>query len=528
MAYTISSSSSVHASWPEASLIPAIWSAQDNRSQYILERSGPAPAPAEVELEHVTALEVIMLWGSQVLRVEHLNPPRNVSLGDRPLAANSAATRGTDFYMPSEALGRSSAEIVKVEGDQVHCSIFPGMRAFLEERGALREIELSHDLPVDVEQPEARRLSLRSGQRVTLKIADFSLQIAPVSAGKPVDRGLRAAWNGAAAGYFGLSLGVHAGLLAAFAFFAPPLGLSDADELDRDRLYVMQSYLDAAAERERLQEETPEVAAASKADGGTGSRSTGEEGSMGNPTSRATQRRYAVKGPRDNPDPTLAREQAVKEAAQFGVIGLLSAGLAGDPNSPTAIWGADHASGRDDLSARGNIWGEEIGEAFGAGGLSLTGVGEGAGGPGKGVGFGDVGTIGHGRGLGDGQGFGNSVGGPGSRGHVGRVPTMHPGVTSVSGRLPPEVIQRVVRQNFGRFRMCFNEGLRRNPNLEGRVAARFVIDRSGAVSAVSNGGSDLPDSAVVSCVLSAFYGLSFPEPQNGIVSVVYPISFAPG
>ena len=105
---------------------------------------------------------------------------------------------------------------------------------------------------------------------------------------------------------------------------------------------------------------------------------------------------------------------------------------------------------------------------------------------------------------------------------------MRPGALTLSGRLPPEVIQRVVRQNFGRFRLCYQQGLSRNPNLEGRVSARFVIDRSGAVTNVANGGSDLPDSAVVSCVISAFYGLSFPQPENGIVTVVYPIVLAPG
>jgi hypothetical protein len=60
------------------------------------------------------------------------------------------------------------------------------------------------------------------------------------------------------------------------------------------------------------------------------------------------------------------------------------------------------------------------------------------------------------------------------------------------------------------------------------VSARFVIGRDGAVSNVSNGGSDLPDGGVVSCVISAFYGLSFPQPEGGIVTVVYPIMLAPG
>jgi tetratricopeptide (TPR) repeat protein len=85
-----------------------------------------------------------------------------------------------------------------------------------------------------------------------------------------------------------------------------------------------------------------------------------------------------------------------------------------------------------------------------------------------------------------------------------------------------------VRQNFGRFRLCYEEGLKRNPNLEGRVSARFVIGRDGSVQNASNGGSDIPDSGVVSCVLAAFPGLSFPQPEGGIVTVTYPILFAPG
>jgi hypothetical protein len=48
------------------------------------------------------------------------------------------------------------------------------------------------------------------------------------------------------------------------------------------------------------------------------------------------------------------------------------------------------------------------------------------------------------------------------------------------------------------------------------------------VSNVSNGGSDMPDAAVVQCVVRAYYGLSFPQPEGGIVTVVYPIMFSPG
>jgi hypothetical protein len=109
-----------------------------------------------------------------------------------------------------------------------------------------------------------------------------------------------------------------------------------------------------------------------------------------------------------------------------------------------------------------------------------------------------------------------------------RGPSVRMGATTISGRLPPEVVQRIVRQNFGRFRLCYENGLRNNPNLQGRVSVRFVIGRDGAVSNLSNGGSDMPDGSVVACVVRAFQGLSFPQPEGGIVSVLYPIMFSPG
>jgi hypothetical protein len=102
------------------------------------------------------------------------------------------------------------------------------------------------------------------------------------------------------------------------------------------------------------------------------------------------------------------------------------------------------------------------------------------------------------------------------------------GASAARETLPPEVIHRIVRQSFGRFRLCYENGLRMNPNLQGRVTVRFIIGVDGQVSNISSGGSDLPDGAVVRCVLSSFYGLTFPSPGKGIGTVVYPILFSPG
>ncbi|WP_437791508.1 AgmX/PglI C-terminal domain-containing protein [Sorangium sp. So ce693] len=172
-----------------------------------------------------------------------------------------------------------------------------------------------------------------------------------------------------------------------------------------------------------------------------------------------------------------------------------------------------------------------------AGGLGLSGVGEGGGGRGEGIGLGAIGSIGHGSGAaapapsaasatGTGQGFGSGHGRLAGS-HRTMAPQVRMGATQVSGRLPPEVIQRIVRQNFGRFRLCYERGLQRDEGLQGRVTVRFTIDPSGALANARDGGSDLPDSATVSCVVRAFRDLTFPAPEGGSVDVVYPILFTP-
>ena len=151
----------------------------------------------------------------------------------------------------------------------------------------------------------------------------------------------------------------------------------------------------------------------------------------------------------------------------------------------------------------------------------------GGGGKGSGIGLGGIGTIGHGAGTGTGQGYGAGAGRLGGS-HQTKAVKVVQGDAQVSGSLPPDVIKRIVRQNFGRMRMCYENGLKSNPALAGNVVVKFVIDRSGAVSTATAGSSTLGDAAVVACIVRTFSALSFPEPENGIVTVSYPITFNPG
>jgi hypothetical protein len=171
--------------------------------------------------------------------------------------------------------------------------------------------------------------------------------------------------------------------------------------------------------------------------------------------------------------------------------------------SPTALAiPAEAAAGSNtatsaahDDAGMGNMWGDSVGDAFGAAAVDRSGIGA----------------------------------TQGSRTDAGaRRAVIRQGVTEVNGRLPPEIIQRTVRQNFGSFRLCYDVALKVHPELNGRVSAKFVIASNGSVRSVSNGGSDIPDPAMVACVLRVFRTLSFPQPEGGgKVAVTYPLIFAP-
>lgn len=79
------------------------------------------------------------------------------------------------------------------------------------------------------------------------------------------------------------------------------------------------------------------------------------------------------------------------------------------------------------------------------------------------------------------------------------------------GRLPPEVIQRIVRDGYTRLRRCCEEGRGRYPTLTGRVTTRFVIARDGSVSQASNGGSDLPDPVALERIFDVFRAFEIPS-----------------
>jgi hypothetical protein len=482
---------------------------------YKLVQNGPAVPAEECEAD-VAAVEIMIRWGTTVLHCAELAPPRSFFVGEDLGKGQPKA----DFVLPAEQLGAARLPVVLADGGAVKLVIPAGATGTVTLPGqapqSVRDLRASAEPCAEV--AGAHLVTLPKGAKASLEVSGISFEIGTGNAGK---KSSRVALKGESLPYTGLSFLIHAGLLAATALFMPAMAMADEDRVVDDQNLMLMQTLAAEAPKEQDQKDEKTIENTTPSSGGdVGQAAKNEMGKAGDTQSRNANKRFGIEGKSE--ERFLSRTEALQQARDFGMIGLLQS-MEGSVNVPTSPWGREMASGSDSMNAKGNIFGDTIGDAAGSGGLNLSGIGEGGGMSGEGIGVGRVGTVGHDF-VG---GNGHSTGRVNGRHQVRSPGMMHVGATSVSGRLPPEVIQRVVRQNFGRFKACYENGLRNNPSLAGRVGVRFVIGHDGDVSNVSNGGSDLPDTGVVSCVTRAFYGLSFPHPENGIVTVTYPIVFSP-
>jgi hypothetical protein len=105
-----------------------------------------------------------------------------------------------------------------------------------------------------------------------------------------------------------------------------------------------------------------------------------------------------------------------------------------------------------------------------------------------------------------------------------RAPSSGPGAPvvrfkelRVAGALPHDSVRRVVERQAGRFRVCYERGLRLDPALRGDVHVAMVIGSHGKIVSLIHAGSDLPDATVVGCVLRAFGDPPFPIVEEGVV-----------
>jgi hypothetical protein len=301
--------------------------------------------------------------------------------------------------------------------------------------------------------------------------------------------------------------------------------IEDADGMPRYAAYFHQADEEVEVEAETVEPDTTQVA--NNESGGTaGSRAPGSEGQAGNPSSRNPSGAFAMRGPKDAV-PQMARTFDPSAAARnAGILGILAAQ---DSHFLASVNGGAFAVGNDDADLWGNVVGLEAAEAYGVGGLGLIGSGRG-GGDGRGlIGIGGAGLIGHGTGT-DGLSYG-----PGSGGVVGfnkrdkKIPNVIATDAKVSGDIDKDLIRRIVRAHINEVRSCYNAGLTRNPNLDGRVLIQFSIVGNGKVASSVVQENTTKDKQVGDCIAKAVKRWKFPRVGKGGTALVsYPFRLSPG
>jgi TonB family protein len=259
--------------------------------------------------------------------------------------------------------------------------------------------------------------------------------------------------------------------------------------------------------------------------GGKGQRHKDEEGKMGKKTSKNKEGLYAIVGPKDNPDPHLAKKLAEENAKTAGILGVLRTA---EGSHLASIWGRETAVGSDSANVLGGLVGTEIGEAYGVNALGLVGTGSGGGGTGADtLGLATWGTFGKGGGGGDKAGYGRGAGG--LAGRRARGPEIVPGQATVRGSLDKEIIRRIIRRHVNEVKFCYESELTKKASLSGRISVQFTIAGTGQVIASVLQSSTMENLRVESCVVQAVRRWEFPRPQGGgIVIVSYPFNFTAG
>lgn len=461
-------------------------------------------------------LIISLRWKGEALALRTVKPGETVLLGD---------AKGALAPLPEEALGAATLAVADTEGG-AHLLVPEGKVASIADlRGVIRLVA----------GPQRAPLAHGEEARMFFGLFELTASLEKAEPGPRRRRVAAGAWLHIAA-----VAAIHAFLLAAGARAALASSMADDGTAEVEQ---MRGYLAAAEQRGAASDKVLSDAGGQhdtkRTNGRSGNgkdaggeRHSGVAGKAGVSASRDKNRHFGANPAADKGTASTVASE-LEAARDFGMIGLLKSMDQGAfAVDGQAKWGAN-----DPFASAGGLLGRTVGESAGASGLALSGTGEGGGGRGEGIGLGTIGTIGHADGLpGVGTGgTGTSLVGVGfgrGRGFWGREhrmrTTRHWGHGGwYTGRLPAEIIRRVIRANFGRFRGCYQDGLLRNPQLAGRVTTSFVIGRDGAVSSVGDAGTDLPDRAVGNCVRRAFYGLSFPQPEGGIVTVTYPIVFSP-
>jgi len=95
---------------------------------------------------------------------------------------------------------------------------------------------------------------------------------------------------------------------------------------------------------------------------------------------------------------------------------------------------------------------------------------------------------------------------------------------TTGGQISNDDVKKVMSAHIGKIQACYEDQLKANPKLAGRVIVKFTIEPKGNVSQADATGVS---AEVDKCIAAIVKTLKFPAPKGGAAHVSYPFSFKP-
>lgn len=100
-------------------------------------------------------------------------------------------------------------------------------------------------------------------------------------------------------------------------------------------------------------------------------------------------------------------------------------------------------------------------------------------------------------------------------------------VATSGGEIDLPAVVRVVRGQVGQFRRCYEDALRGDPSLRGRITVRFTVSVDGRVTEATAAADPAGLAPVGHCILGHLRTEAFPRPHEAAADFSFPFSFAP-
>jgi TonB family protein len=96
-----------------------------------------------------------------------------------------------------------------------------------------------------------------------------------------------------------------------------------------------------------------------------------------------------------------------------------------------------------------------------------------------------------------------------------------------SADIDQQKLAAFVRARMGLIKACYENALKRNPSLKGKISIRFTILETGGIADIQAAVNSLGSPEVASCIINTMRTWRTQFRPSGPVTVEYPFVFAP-